>query len=84
MVLAAVLGFLFGPVGMLYASVKAALAAVITGTAVFVLTLAITLGSTDVGTAVLLAVLQLLMVGPVCAGWAAVAASLRNRALPPA
>ena len=83
-VLAAVLGFVFGPVGMLYASAKAAVAALITGTAVFVLTLAITLEVTDLGNAFLLAVLQLLMVGPVCALWAAVAASLRNRTLPPA
>ena len=81
--LAGVLGFFFGPIGMLYAGVKAALAALVAGSAVFVLTLAIALGATNAADAFLLAVLEVLMVGPVCSAWAACAVAWRNRNLPP-
>lgn len=84
-VLAGALGLLFGPIGMLYASVAAAIAAVLVGCVVFTLTLVLGMAlSGDVGSTLVVLFLQALLAGPVCGAWAAAAAAWRNRQRSPA
>jgi hypothetical protein len=83
-VLAGALGLFLGPIGMLYASVQAAIAAVLVGSVVFTLTLVLGLAvAADVGGTLILLFVQALLAGPVCGAWAAAAAAWRNtRRLP--
>lgn len=81
-VLAGALGLFFGPLGMLYASIKAAAAAVLVGSVTFTLILIGGLAFADsVGTTLVLVFLQAMLAGPVCGTWAAIAAAWRNRRL---